>query len=150
MLSNVADKPKVYMSISVSLSCISAVCFSVSYGTLPVLPPHPTTSIVTSELLFGPTRSFVWGTYYHFLRDARYFPFDTWMRRVGSGNLVIACFSTFLPAYSDHFLHAFRGSGQTNRTGFAKLSAFSAVSLIFGYATPILLHYRERSLHLLV
>jgi len=74
--------------VSVSLACITAMCIAISYTALPVLPPHPTISIVTSVLLFGPTRSFVWTTYYAFARGLDYRSITTSWRQIGCGNLV--------------------------------------------------------------
>jgi len=134
-------RPTLYSTVAVSLALTTAMCIAISFITLPVLPPHPTVSMAIAILLFGPSRSFTWTTYYFFAQASTCLAINTSGRRkLGCGNLLIAGLSGLLPLLISPFVSDSRARS-TDR--YAQPGVYLALMLIAGYVIPLHLYRRE-------
>jgi len=142
---------KVYFVVSVSLACTTAMCIALSYAALPVIPPHPTISIVTSVLLFGPTWSFVWTTYYFFARELNCLPINSSGRRIGYGSLFIAGASGLLSGHVSSLVHE-HDHCQRKTDCYAQVNLYLALIMTAGFSIQIYLprSVARRDMHMLV
>jgi len=143
--SRLGEVVEAYLLISISIACVTSAYMTASIARLPVLPPHPTMSVVLSELMFGPTRSFVWVTYYHFVQESSVIPDYIRGRLLGYGNLFIAGVSGMAQLYLNALVHK-RNDAKFRRTDrYAQVDVCLATSLIAGYAAPLVLYRQSRT-----
>ena len=134
LLRRFRTQPHVYMAIALGVQHLFGIC---------VLLPHALPQAI-GALLFGPARTLLWSSYFHYLAQPRRYPRALAGRTLGYSNLVIALLSDAPPYALNAFVEWSSGGDVALRARLYRWVHFAMQMLLVGcIAFPIHL-YRTR------